>query len=67
MMRKRNIHDDSHQVDSHRIGAGLNRVVCRECNMVRLEDSSETYEVGQLGIPAWMDAAAERFSVGVAT
>jgi len=64
MLRKRNPHEDTHVVESHRIGAGLDRIVCTECNSVSLEESAEAYEVGQLGIPAWMDAVAERFSVG---
>lgn len=67
MKRKAKTHDSTHPTQTHHIGAGLARVVCTDCAHVSLQESSERFQVGRSGIPAWMDAAAERFTMSIAS
>ena len=67
MKRKAKTHDATHLVETHQIGAGLLRNVCVDCSFMSLQDSSEHFQVGKSGIPAWMNAVAEKLSMSIAS
>ena len=54
-------HLGTHKTSNQRIGAGLVRILCTVCDHISFEANDEV-SVGVAAIPAWMQAAADRFA-----